>query len=291
MNRRFPRHPNPSITLTIGAAVLAALLPSISPGAEASADPAAGILHRAVARAEAQYENQAEAVFESEALSVIRSLDAMGRPVKTETFRYRQYPLGGALFEELIEKDGRPLGEGEKREEQKRRERFLREVEKRRSQGRHPQPEQEPGIRFNHDFVDRYEFRLEGTETVRGHPCWVIAFKPAPGKLPVRNRMDRALNQSTGRFWIAREDYGAVRIEFALRHPFKYWGGLLAVIRNTDGRMDYERVAPDIWTPLDFDLRLDLEIMMVKDIRRTITKNWVSYRAAGGPGPSPLQDR
>lgn len=282
MNRHFSRRPKKSITLTLGAAVLAALLPSISPGTETSADRAAGILRRAVTRAEAQYEAQAEAVFESEALSVVRSLDAEGRPVKTETFRYRQYPVGGALFEELIEKNGRPLDEGEKREERKRRESFLREVARRRAEGRHPQPEQEPGIRFNHEFVDRYEFRLEGTETVRGHYCWVIAFQPRPGKLPVRNRMDRALNQSTGRFWIAREDYGAVRIEFALRHPFKYWGGLLAVIRNTDGRMDYQRVAPDIWTPLDFDLRLDLEIMMVKDIRRTITKNWVSYQAAGG---------
>ena len=282
MHRRFFRHPNRSITLAIGAAVLAALLPSLSPGTEAAADSADAILHRAVARAEAQYEAQAEAAFESEALSVIRSLDAGGRPVKTETFRYRQYAVGGALFEELIEKDGRPLGESEKREERKRREKFIREVEQRRARGRHPQPEQEPGIRFNHEFVDRYEFRLEGRETVRGHDCWVISFKPRPGKLPVRNRMDRALNQSTGRFWIAREDHGAVRIEFALRRPFKYWGGLLAVIRNTDGRMDYQRVAPGIWAPLDFDLALDLEIMMVKDIRRTIAKNWVSYRPARG---------
>jgi hypothetical protein len=90
--------------------------------------------------------------------------------------------------------------------------------------------------------------------------------------------MDRALNQSTGTFWVSQDDFGLARIEFALREPFKYWGGILAVIRNTDGGMDYARVEPDVWMPSHFDLKLDLKVMLVKNIRRLIAIDYTGYQ-------------
>jgi hypothetical protein len=236
------------------------------------------IIDRAIARAEAQYESQLEAAFEASAISTIQSLDDDNQVTKTEVARYRLYPLRGALFEELIEKNGRALNNKERRDEEKKRLEFIREVEKRRARGDHPQPEQEPGIRFNHSWIDRYQLKLVGMEVIRGHRCWIIEFEPMPGKLPVRNMMDRALNQSTGRFWVSSDDFGLVRVEFALRKPFKYWGGFLAVIRNTDGRIDYQRVEPNVWLPARFDLKLSLEVIMIKDIRRRIEKTWLDYR-------------
>ena len=252
---------------------------------EATAHPpdppsAQDIIHRAIRRTEIQFDSNVEAQFESEALSTIQSLDSNDKPTKTDSNRYRLYPVHGALFEELVEKNGIPLGEKEVRKEKNRKEDFIKEVDKRRAQGKHPQPESDPGIRMNLEFVARYQFKMAGTETVRAHPCWVIAFEPKPGNLPVRNRMDRALNQSTGKFWVSQEDDGIVRVQFALRQPFKYWGGILAVIRNTDGMVDYTRIEPNVWVPLHFDLKLDLEVMMVKDIRRVITRSWMRYQRA-----------
>lgn len=236
------------------------------------------IVKQALARAEAQYQSLVDASFESEVVSTTKSLDGNHNVTKTDWDRSRQYPLSGVLFEEVVEKNGKPLSERELRNEQKRKRDFIREVAKRTARGEHPQPEKEPGIRFNHEFADRYRFRKAGMETVQEHRCWVIAFEPKDGKLPVRNRMDHALNQSTGKFWISRDDCGLVRLEFALRKPFKYWGGFIAVIRNTDGRLDYRRVEPNIWVPADFDLKLDLEVMMVKNIRRHIAINWSGYK-------------
>jgi len=236
------------------------------------------IINHAIVRADAQYESLAEAKFESEAVSTIKSLDGDGKITKTDWTKRRQYPLLGVLFDELIETNGRPLNENELRDEEKRKRDFIREVEERTSRGEHPQPESEPGIRFNDEFVKRYQLTLEGFEVIRGHRCWVISFKPKQGELPVRNRMDRALNQSTGKFWVSLDDYGLARVEFALRKPFKYWGGFLAVIRNTDGRMDYKRVESNIWMPSHFDLKLDLKVMMVKNIRRLITIDYNDYR-------------
>ncbi len=236
------------------------------------------IMDRAVARADAQYESLVEAMFESEAVTTIKSLDGDGKAKKTEWTRRRQYPLNGALFDELVEKNGRPLSEKELRDEERRKQDFIREVGERTSLGKHPQPESEPGIRFNREFIERYQLTLEGMERVREHSCWVINFEPKEGKLPVRNRMDRALNQSTGTFWVSQDDYGLARVEFALRKPFKYWGGFLAVIRNTDGSMDYTRLEPDVWVPSHFDLKLDLKVMLVKNIRRLITIDYTGYQ-------------
>ena len=244
------------------------------------------IIDRAVAKSEAQYESLVPAMFESEAVTTVQSLDGDHKVTQTEWTKSRQYPLHGALFQELVEKNGLPLNEKELREEENKKRDFIREVKERIARGDHPQPESEPGIRFNREFVRRYQLTLEKAETIRGHRCWVIRFEPRRGDLPVRNRMDRALNQSTGKFWISQDDYGLARVEFALRKPFKYWGGILAVIRNTDGSMDYKRVEPDIWMPAHFDLKLDLKVMMVKNIRRHITIEYSDYRRAENLAPS-----
>ena len=241
------------------------------------------IVERAVDRAEKQDRSMVEANYKSEAVTKYQSLDADGRITDTVTSRSIQYPLHGAVFEELVEKDGRPLNEKEiKKEEEKKRD-FIREVETRRTRGDYIQPTKDEKIRFNREFTERYRYKLEKTEVVRGHPCWAISFKPKPGDLPVRNRMDRALNQMTGTLWVSEDDYGLLRVEFALRKPFKYWGGFLAVIRKTDGWVDYTRVDANVWLPLHFHLNLDLRVMMVKNIRRLITKDWFRYRREDQP--------
>jgi hypothetical protein len=241
------------------------------------------IVERAVERAERQNLSMVEANYKSEAVTKSQSLDENDSITDTETTRYRQYPLNGAVFEELVEIDGRPLNEKEiKKEEEKKRD-FIREVEIRRTRGDYIQPTEEERIRFNRDFTERYLYTIEKTEEIRGHPCWTISFKPREGKLPVRNRMDRALNQMTGTLWIARDDFGLVRVEFALRKPFKYWGGFLAVIRKTDGWVDYTRVDSNVWLPMHFNLQLDLKVMLLKNIRRLITKEWFHYSRVEQP--------
>lgn len=236
------------------------------------------IVARAVARAEAQHARQADIGFESLVSMSIQSLDAAGKVTETDQTDYRQYPLQGALYEERTAQNGRSLDDKEKKAEEKNKRKFIREVEKRKQLGLHPQPEKRPGIRFGDKLMRRYRYTLLRSENVDRHFCWVIAFEPKEGDLPVEEIMDYALNQSTGTLWIAQEDFGLVRLDFVMRKPFKYWAGLLAVIRNTEGRLDFQRVEPDIWLPVHFDLKLDLNVMMVKNIRRLITKKWTSYK-------------
>ena len=239
------------------------------------------IVDRAVTRAEAQHDLQVDARFESLVSMSMQSLDSSGKATKTELTNYRQYPLNGALYEEQIANDGRALTEQERKEEENNKKKFIREVEKRKKRNLHPQPEKRPGIRFGSQLMRRYRFRILKSEEVDRRLCWVIAFEPKEGELPVDEMMDHALNQSTGALWIAQEDYGLARLTFVMRKPFKYWAGLLAVIRNTEGRLDFQRVESNVWMPSYFDLKLDLNVIMFKDIRRLITKKWTDYTRIG----------
>jgi hypothetical protein len=236
------------------------------------------IVDRAVARAEAQHNLLVDAKFESQVFMSIQSLDDKGQITQTDLTSYHQYPLHGALFEEMIAKDGRNLDSQERTAEEKNKAKFIREVEKRKERGIHPQPEKRPGIRFGSQLMCRYRFKMLRTEEAGRHQCWVIAFEPQEGDLPVQEMMDHALNQSTGTLWVAQDDYGIVRLDFVMRKPFKYWAGLLAVIRNTEGRLDFQRVEPNVWMPSNFELKLDINVMLVKSIRRLITKKWTDYK-------------
>jgi hypothetical protein len=243
------------------------------------------IIDRAVARAEGQHNAQVDAQFESQVFMSIQSLDDSGKVTETDLTSYHQYPLHGALFEELIAKGGRTLNAHERDTEKKNKAKFIREVEKRKKRGVHPQPEKHPEIRFGNQLMLRYRYKMLRTEEVGRHQCWVIAFEPKEGELPVQEMLDHALNQSTGTLWVAQDDYGLVRLDFVMRKPFKYWAGLLAVIRNTEGRLDFQRVESDIWMASNFELKLDLNLMLVKNIRRFITKRWMDYRRPIAPSP------
>ena len=242
---------------------------------------AQAIVDYAVARAEAQYNLLVDAKFESQVFMSIQSLDDSGQVTKTDQTNYHQYPLHGALFEELSAKDGKALNAQERNTEEKNKTKFIREVEKRKKRGMHPQPEKGPGIRFGNKLMSRYRMKMIRTEEVERHRCWVIAFEPKEGDLPVQEMMDHALNQSTGTLWVAQDDYGLVRLDFVMSKPFKYWAGLLAVIRNTEGRLDFQRVESNVWMPFNFELKLDLNVMLVKNIRRHMAKKWTDYRRIG----------
>jgi hypothetical protein len=235
------------------------------------------IVERALARAEAQVETGIDGQFEATVLAIVRSIDGEGEVADIESTLYQVYPLNGAVYEEIVEKDGRPLTDREARKERKEKDGFIREVEKRKERGLPPQPDDERRVRFDRELMSRYRFEIIGEEEVRGDPCWVVYFEPRDGELPEKTRMDTALNRSTGRLWIAKADYGVPRVEFDLDEPIRYLGGFLATVRETAGRVEYQRIEPDVWLPTEFELELDLRIL-VKNIRRVISRRWSDYR-------------
>lgn len=255
--------------------VLLALAGCAAP-ASGQALSARQIIDLAVARAEEQRTSQADLGFEASVEAVTEHLSGDGAIKKAERQTYRQYPLEGVIYEELIAKDGTPLDADARRSESERRAAFIERVRERRAGGEDPRGDNENRVEFNEEFVSRYDFRIEGEEKVNGHSCWVIALAPRAGDLPVRRRIDHALNSSTGRAWVSQDDYGLVRVEFEMAKSVRFWGGILGTLRNTIGRLEFTRVADRVWMPTTIDIKLDLRIVF-KSIRRRIVREWADY--------------
>ena len=92
--------------------------------------------------------------------------------------------------------------------------------------------------------------------------------------------MDKALNRSTGRLYIAQRDYGVMRIEFEMQEPMRYLWGLIATLKSAMGRLDFARVESDIWLPHTFDLEIDLRIFF-RNRHQQVVREWVDRQHVG----------
>jgi len=232
------------------------------------------ILDRALERASIQEESGIQLVFEYLVESTVESLDKEGATTEVQTARSRQYALEGVLYEELVERDGQPLDEDDARKEQEKKESFVRKVREHAARGEEYEPDDMNAL-FDENLMDRYNIEFVGTEVIRDYACWVLRFEPRPGKLPEKRRIDKALNRSTGQLWITQDDYGVARVSFEMQKPFRYVWGLVATLRSTVGQLDFERVDQALWTPLTFDLTLDMRVFF-KGIRRHIQQEWIA---------------
>ena len=248
------------------------------------AAPAAGqdwtaeeIVERAVARADEQRNTQADLLYRATFESITEKLSGDGDVEDTERATYEQYPLEGVIYEELVAQEGEPLTADDARKERERRRDFVEEVRERRARGEDdPRPEDENRVELNDDFISRYQYSIVGEEQREGHDCWIIQLVPRPGDLPVNRRIDTALNKSTGRLWIAKEDFGLSRVEFEMDEPVRFWGGIAGTLRNTVGRLQFLRTDEGAWVPKRIDIRLDLRIVFW-NIRRRIVREWDEY--------------
>ena len=190
---------------------------------DASVD-AATIIERALEQAARQRAAAFELDFEYITDGSVASLDGDGRVTRIETTRNRHFPLEGHFYSELIARDGRPLDEDAARDEWEKKDDFAREARQHTARGERYAPD-EMRVDFDHDLMDRYVTTLVGTDIVAGRVCWVIRFEPREGRLPDSRHLDKAMNRSTGRLWIAQHDYGVRRAVFEMQRPFRWlWG-------------------------------------------------------------------
>ena len=237
------------------------------------APPVGDIMQRAADRLLDQDERGAELAFESRIVTTVHTLDGENEITKTETTLHHRYPLEGELYEELVERDGEPLDAGDRQDERERREEFLREVRER--------DEDDDPIETNDErqiepaeLFERFDATVTGIETVDGEECWVISFVPRAGKLPEKTRLDHMLNRSSGTIYVTRSDYGVPRVEFRIQKPTRYlWG--LASLRHAAGRLDFERVAADVWLPQRYAFAMELRVLL-RTTRQQVVREWVA---------------
>lgn len=199
-------------------------------------------------------------------------LDGDGKIVSTETTLKNALPIQGFIFEELVEKDGQPLGPDEKRAEQKRKREFIEKIE----EGQDPNKDERQRVFFDQKLVDKYEFDLLGIEERGDRESFALSFRPKPGDLPVETRMDRALNKAEGEIWIDCEEYEISYVYFELREKISIWWGLIGSISEMRGKVERTKVAEGVWLPARFELYLNGRIFF-RSLHRQETVEWIDF--------------
>jgi hypothetical protein len=258
------------------AVLLLALAPAVVLAAD-SALPAGEIIAKALDRARQQKEQGLETSLRFRYRNRRTKFDSNGKPASTEERLYRAYPLDGEPYYELIEIDGKPPGAGERERERKRQAEFRQERAK---QARGEKlDEEDERVGFNEDLIERYTSTLERVAELNGRRAYVLRFEPREGELPVRKRIDHALNNSAGRLWIDAQEFGVARIEFNLLRPVKFWGGLIGAIRAMDGRLEFTRLEGGVWHPTHMEVRMEGRVLW-NSLNQKMVMDWLDFQAA-----------
>lgn len=277
--------------LTIGLTILLSFSLGPGPGLFAQQDSrgitvpeVAKILAAALEVAERYQGEEARARFAHRVHTVSEKLDGEGEVVSSETTLKEAVPIQGFIFEELVEKDGKPLSPDERKSEDKRRQAFLKEIRR----GRNPNEAERQRVFFDQKLVDKYHFDLLGIEERNNRKSFVLAFKPKAENLPVETRMDRALNKAEGQIWIDCEEYEISYVYFELRERIRIWWGLVGSISEMRGSVERAKVSEDIWLPSRFDIYLNGRILF-RSLHRKEFIEWSDFQPI--ESASKLQER
>ena len=236
---------------------------------------AQAIIARALERAEWVETQDYPARYRTAMTRYVQRFHGDGRLRHEETRAFEVSPLGGFPYARLVSRDGQRLTEPELEREQERERAFLEALD----EGRDPNEDE---IAFDAELVSRYDFHLEGTELFRGRSSYLLSFVPRPGPLPVRRRIDRALNKARGRIWIDEDTFEMARVEFELIGTVRLWWGILGSMSAARGAFDRYPLDEDIWAPFRLETYMSTRVFF-RSTRRAETSEWHDYERVAEP--------
>lgn len=207
----------------------------------------------------------------------VKDLDDDGKVKKVKTRTYRTIMLLDHRYFELIKVDGKDLDDDDKKDEAKRRGKFIKEIQKK---GKASEEEEDDEDNFTWaDLMEKYDFAQLPAE---GEAVYVISFKPKSGELKERNRTEKILNHFEGKLWVTA-DYNIIRADARLMEPVKYGFGILANVQNVD--LSYLQNKFDgIWVPESFELKYKARIVVKDQIKQVHSRYFnLTKRPAATP--------
>lgn len=216
------------------------------------------------------------------ATEIERRLDGSGHTRSEDENKWETVVLYGEAHHRMLERNGQPLTDGEKRREQEKLDRATAKLAHETAEQRAKRQQQQDQRRaedreFLREIPDLYNFTLEGDAKVDGWDAWVISAIPKPGYQP-RRRDAKALLKIRGKIWIDKADYQWVRLEAETTDVIS-WGLFLARL-NAGAKLVFEqtRVNDEIWLPKRETISGSGRLGLVKKVALEQELTWSNYR-------------
>ena len=206
----------------------------------------------------------------------IRRFDGSGDVAEDDQGDYEVMPIHGVPFERRLTVGDRPLSDEERGWENDREREFRKMLRRSWERGKADDDDEEDGLVFDEELISRYTFTLESEEQYRTRPSYRVSFEPRSDRLPVRRRIDYALNKARGTVWIDQKTYEAARVEFELIDKVRLWWGMFGTINQARGSFDRRPVLGDTWAQIQFETYTDVRVVF-KRTRRSEFRQWREF--------------
>ena len=222
------------------------------------------ILSKVVARAKLEKDQRHDERFYATNHNISDSYNAKGEVTEHNDRLMKPFLMEGKVFYRVVEKDGKPLTDDEKKKQVERegkiRERF--------KQPPKPTKKEEEDFEIDDELMARFQFTMIGQEEVDGRKAYVLAFLPKTNvKLPEKKMVDKMINRLTGKIWVDTQLYAITKLDIHLTEPTSFYIGL-GNLRALDMTLVQAEVAPGVFNAAEqnvsFEARQLFKTMRMK---------------------------
>jgi hypothetical protein len=198
---------------------------------------------------------------------------------------YQVLMIEGSQYNKRIAENDMPLSPEETAKEE---EKLKREIHKRRSEspaerakriGKY-QREREQDHAMMREMTDAFEFRLLGTENVRGRLAYVLEATPKAGYVP-KNRDAKVLTGMEGKLYVDETTYQWARVHVEVIHPVSFYGFLAKVEPGTRIDLEQAPVADGLWFPIRFSQEVKATALGIINENKTEEETYSEYCPMG----------
>jgi hypothetical protein len=203
-----------------------------------------------------------------------------GRFRETSTKVYEVTPVAGDFVERLVQKDGKPLDSREQAKVDRKLDKQVEELHKRRDQRRRDRErgkkdKQELAVS---DFLRLSHLTSMRRETFRGQEVIAFDFEPAPALRP-KNRIESLVGRLAGTIWIDEAARQVARIEARLTRSFKVGGGLVASLAPASMFVfEQEKVNGELWLPSYVEAAVSGRFLLLARFNGKMVRRYSDYQ-------------
>ena len=171
-------------------------------------------------------------------------------------------PNGAGFIRRIIEREGKPVVDGE-----------VEEFGRRRNRGQSPSAVQ--------DAASVLDFAIDRRIVHDGRSTILITFTPKPDAKPV-TRQGRLARAFTGKIWVDEATQEVTRVEATAIDSISYGYGLLARLNEgTVVTLVRKHIEDDVWMPISIRFQGEGRALLLRKLNVDFGINWFDYRRVG----------
>ncbi len=209
--------------------------------------------------------------------------DIISKKDRSKTAKtYEVLMIDGSPYNKMTAIDGHPLSKAEQQAEDGK---LQQEISKRNHESPRErarriakyQKERTQDVAMMLEMGDAFAYRLVAETKLDGHDVYEFEATPKPGYVP-KTRETKVLVGMRGTLWVDKATYQWVKVQAEVIRPVSFYGFLAKVGPGTSFLLEQEPVAPNVWMPKHFAVKVRASALGFINEDSTDDETYRNYR-------------